>query len=78
MTKTEYLFGFPKEKYGEGLVVIAEQRIKDARALLAELYPKVSYDPKNQNEEQVELTIRMRKVLEAITTWEKILEIEEV
>lgn len=77
MTKTEYLFGHPKERYGDHLVTIGSIRIEDGRKLLKELNKKITYDPAKQDAEQLNLRLRMRKIEEAISTWRKILELDE-
>ena len=77
MTTTEFLFGHPKEKYGEELERIAHERIEDGKTLLAMLYDKVSYDPREQDEVQEQLAHRIGEVQDAIHTWRKILEVEE-
>ena len=78
MTKTEYLFGFPKEKYhGIPFPEVGYERIKDAKILRNKLQERMLYYPEQQNKFQRYLRKRIPKVLDAIRTWEKILEIEE-
>ena len=73
MTKTEYLFGHTKEKYhGVEFPQIGYDRIKDGRELISELYLGISYDPLFQDQEQINLSTRIRKVSEAIEVWKKI------
>ena len=74
MTRTEYLFGHPPEKYKEHLEPLAKERIADAKALLEIMVPKVVYDPRAQNIFQEELRVRIGEVMEAKALWEKILE----
>ncbi len=76
MTKTEYLFGYPKAKYGKFLEYKAMERIADAKALRGKLQDRVRYYPNQQNKFQLWLSTRILKVNEAIATWEKILEID--
>lgn len=77
MTKTEYLFGHKKEKYGPELERIANERIADGMILIRRLRERISYLPEKQNKFQAWLHLRVRKVQEAISVWEKILEVEE-
>ena len=78
MSTTEYLFGYVKEKYyGVEFPQIGYDRISDGRELMNKLYKDISYDPTKQDTAQMNLQIRMRKIQDALTTWKKILEIEE-
>ena len=77
MTKTEYLFGHKKEKYGTELERIAKERIEDGRILLGELYDQINYDPNDRSNKQYELRQRIGKVSTAIEVWKKILEVED-
>jgi predicted AlkP superfamily phosphohydrolase/phosphomutase len=78
MTKTEYLFGYPKEHYhGVEFPQLGYDRVKDANELIRKLQPRVLYYPANQNKFQKWLDKRIKKAQEAIKTWEKILEVEE-
>lgn len=75
MTKTEYLFGHDKEHYtGIAFPDIALARIQDAQDLLKTLNSELKID--YYTPEQINLRIRMREIVEAINTWEKILELE--
>ena len=75
MTKTEYLFGNPKEVYEPCLSMLVKQRLRDARVVLYEI-AKEKLTPKTE-EEMDALILRYKKVEEAIDTWEKIAEMEE-
>lgn len=78
MTKTEYLFGFPKEKYiGIPFPQVGMSRIKDAEVLLENLRQQAYQEPVIMDEAYQELRVRIYKVFEAIRTWKKILEIEK-
>jgi len=72
MTRTEFLFGHPPEKYAELLEPLAEMRIQDANELLRELVPQKTYDPALYNQEQKDLATRISEVMEAMKLWEKI------
>lgn len=79
MTKTEFLFGHPKEKYyGTSFPQVGYDRISDAKIVLKKLHGRVSYDPTKQNKFQTYLSYRIGEVSDAIKTWEKILEIEGI
>ena len=75
ISKTEYLFGNPKEVYEPCLSILVKQRLRDARAVLYEI-AKEKLTPKTE-EEMDALILRYKKVEDAIETWEKIAEMEE-
>ena len=75
MTKTEYLFGNPKEVYEPCLSMLVEQRLRDARAVLRDI--AIHRQKVNTQEEMDALILRYKKVEEAIRVWEKIAEMEE-
>jgi len=75
MTKTEYLFGHPKEEYEPLLTMLVKQRLRDARDVLKEI--AIQRQKINTQEEMDALILRYKKVEEAINTWEKIAEMEE-
>lgn len=77
VTKTEFLFGYPKERYGVELMIIANMRIEDGMELLRELQPQVKHYPDEQDQFQKDLRLRISKVQDAIAVWEKIRDIED-
>ena len=76
LSRTEYLFGYTKDKYGDCLVKLARERIDDANALLVGLMSERSYLPSEQGEYQEFLSSRIYEVIDARDTWRKILEEE--
>ena len=75
MTKTEYLFGNPKEVYEPCLSMLVEQRLRDARAVLRDI--ALQRQKVNTQEEMDALILRYKKVEEAIRVWSSIAEMEE-
>lgn len=74
MTRTEYLFGHPPEKYSHLQDPLAREKIADAEALLAELVPQRVYDPTTNDPYQQLLETRILEVIDAIKLWKKILD----
>jgi len=75
ISKTEYLFGHPKEEYEPELSNLVKRRLRDARQVLR-LIAKEKLNPHSQWEMDA-LIRRYEKVEEAIRVWTAIAEMEE-